>query len=765
MEKFVKKSLKFSILIILVIIVITFVFAKIAKNNSRLETDLDKYMPQDHPAFKYSNKAEKWFNIKDGIIFAIYNEDGIFNPSTLKKIKSITKELGKMKEIRKEDITSLYTADNIVGTEDGLDVRSFYKRVPKTKEKLEKVKNMVITNDMVYGKLVSKDLKSSIIVARIDDNVFSQDFYHRILKLAKKYEGPEKIYVAGRPIVEGTLAYLMPKDMKKMVPIVILFIFGVLWFLLKSLKNTITTLIVVLISTIWTFGLMASLHIPIYAVSTMIPVMLIAIGVAYGVHLYSHLELHLKEHPEISKSDAISNMVKEMWKPVMMAAVTTMVGFVSLLTSSVYPVKYFGLFSAFGVFSAFILSILFIPAVLYVFNLPKFRSKKEKQEHTKPYFTFTEKVIKGKVFVIILTLIVLILSIYGITKVWVSSSFLAKFEKDSQIVKTDHFVNQHFGGTTTLNVILEGKEKDTFKNPEVLKEMVKLQDKVTGSLAVVGDSFSLADFIKRMNKVMHADKEEFNKIPDNKDLIAQFLLLYEMSGDPENLWRVVDDKYQKANLTFQLKSDDSVQLKKAIKVIETFREKFKKLGVNINYAGSGYKALVFTDLLLKGQISSLIVSLFIVVILLTIMFRNFFIGLIGSVPIALTAIINFGVMGWTNIPLSSTTALISSIAIGIGIDYAIHFIDRYRIYAREFKDKDLTSKHTMYHAGRAILFNALVVIAGFMVLVFSVFPPNRNLGELVSLNMFTSFLGTLTIMFIILYIKNIYFKKEVKNEN
>ena len=762
MENFVKKSLKFSLLIILIIIIITVIFAKIAKDNSRLETNLDKYMPQDHPAFKYSNKAEEWFNIKDAVMIAVYNENGIFNYTTLKKIKSITKELGKMKEIRKEDITSLYTADNIVGTEDGLDVKSFYKRVPKSKEKLDKLKNLVQTNDMVYGKIVSKNMKVAIIVARIDKDVFSQDFYKRILKLGKEYEGPEKIYVAGRPIVEGTLAYLMPKDMKKMVPIVILFIIGVLWFLLKSFKNTITTLFVVLMSTVWTFGLMAAFHIPIYAVSTMIPVMLIAIGVAYGVHLYSHLELHLKENPEISKKDAIANMMKEMWKPVMMAAVTTMVGFVSLLTSAVYPVKYFGLFSAFGVFSAFVLSMFFIPAVLYVFNLPKFKQNKDKKEHTKIYFSITEKIIKYKKAVIIATLIVLFLSIYGITKVWISSSFLAKFEKDSDIVKTDRFVNKNFGGTTTLNVILEGKDNNSFKTPAVLSERLKLQSKVTNSLPVVGDSFSIADFIKRMNKVMHADKEEFNNIPDNKDLIAQYLLLYEMSGDPANLWRVVDDKYQKANLTFQLKSDDSVQLKKAIKVIESFRKDFSKLGIKINYAGSGYKALVFTDLLLKGQISSLIVSLIIVLVLLTIMFKNFYIGLIGSVPIILTAVINFGAMGLSNIPLSSTTALISSIAIGIGIDYAIHFIDRYRIYAKQFSDKDTVSKWTMYHSGRAILFNAMVVIAGFMVLVFSVFPPNRNLGELVSLNMFTSFLGTLTIMFIILYIKNIYFKKEVK---
>jgi predicted RND superfamily exporter protein len=121
-------------------------------------------------------------------------------------------------------------------------------------------------------------------------------------------------------------------------------------------------------------------------------------------------------------------------------------------------------------------------------------------------------------------------------------------------------------------------------------------------------------------------------------------------------------------------------------------------------------------------------------------------------------------MGLFDIALSTTTALISSIAVGIGIDYAVHFIERYKIYALESGDKDITIKETMHHSGRAIIFNAMVVIAGFLVLLFSVFPPNRSLGALVSLNMFTSFLGTVTIMFLVLYKSNVYFKKKSDND-
>ena len=119
------------------------------------------------------------------------------------------------------------------------------------------------------------------------------------------------------------------------------------------------------------------------------------------------------------------------------------------------------------------------------------------------------------------------------------------------------------------------------------------------------------------------------------------------------------------------------------------------------------------------------------------MFKNFKLGLIGAVPIAVTALISFGVMGFLDIPLSTTTALLSSIAIGIGIDYAVHFIEQYRTNALKYGDKLVVAHKTMAHSGRAISFNAIVVIAGFLVLLFSVFPPNRELGALVSLNMFT----------------------------
>ena len=268
MERIIQKLTQYPKMILIVTVLITVAFFQAMKSNARMETNLDEYMPDEHPAFVYSDEAEGWFNIKDGIIIAIENPDGIYTTETLQKIKDLTKRLQKFEEIEKVDVTSLYTADNIVGTEDGMDVKAFFKRVPSSEEKLQDLREKVKSNDMVYGKLVSTNETVSIIIARIGDDVFSQEFYQELLDLAHEFgeTGEENVYIAGRPIVEGTMAVLGPADMKRMVPIVFLIIIVVLYALLRNFKSTFLILSVVSFSSIWAFGLMAAMGIPIYAV-------------------------------------------------------------------------------------------------------------------------------------------------------------------------------------------------------------------------------------------------------------------------------------------------------------------------------------------------------------------------------------------------------------------------------------------------------------------------------------------------------------------
>jgi uncharacterized protein len=745
------KGLAFLTMLSVLILSIWFLSAMI--RNARMETNLDEYMPSEHPAFIYSDQAEEWFNIKDGILIAIESRSGIYNPRTLGKIRDITEALEDMEEFDSSDVMSLWSADNITGDEWGLDVRSFYTRVPTDAGRLEELRLDVRDNDMVYRRLVSEDETVALIVAGMDSENFTQEFYLEIMDFAHSFESEDdKIYVAGRPIVEGTMALLGPADMKKMVPLVLMVIAVVLFLLLRSYRAAGATLLSVFISSIWAFGLMSVLNVPIYSVSTMIPVMLIAIGVAYGIYFYNHLNRYYLKIPETSRYEAIRYTLGILWKPLAMAAFTTMIGFISLLTSQVYPIKYFGVFTAFGIFSAFILALVFLPAAVMLLGY-KPREKRSKIGdflNNGGLNVMADKLLKKRVRVYALVAVVVLVSLFGVQRVWINSSFLDNFEKDSDIVQTDAFVNSKFGGTSTLNVILESENADVFKKPEYLRLMDTMQ-KETVKLAEVGNSFSLADYLKRMNKVMNEDREEYYTIPSGSDMVAQYLLLYEMSGDPENLLKVVNYDYNRTNVTFQLKGDDSKTINEALSVIKGFEDQFAEHGITINYAGSGCKALVFTSLILEGQILSIGITLILVLILLSLMFRSIKAGLIGAVPITITALISFGVMGLLNIPLSTTTALLSSIAIGIGIDYAIHFIQNYRMNIAKSASRQDALHATMGQTGKAILFNAIVVIAGFLVLLFSVFPPNRTLGALVSMNMFTSLLGTLSIMMILIY--------------
>jgi hydrophobe/amphiphile efflux-3 (HAE3) family protein len=740
--------MKKPILTLLILLAITSYFSYEIYDNARIETNLDKYMPENHPAFENSDYYEELFDIDDSIVVAIENKNGIYNKATFKQIIDISEKLSKLDGIDGDSIKSLATADNITASDFGLEVNPFFTEIPKTEQEFTALKQAVNNNEMISGRIVSENNNVTLIQAGlIECGVDRIELYQAIQSNIRDSGGHTEIYIAGQPVIEGTLANLMPEDMKIMIPLVILIIAFVLLLTFRSIKSTLLTLGVVLFSTIWAFGLMSALGIPIYAVSTMIPVMLIALGVADGVHLLSHLKDTISDNPQLTNTEAIADMIKNMWKPVVMTSVTTAVGFISLLTSEVYAVKYFGLFTAFGVLAAMIFSLIFIPAGLKLFNLPKFRNKKNKTNiNNKSIFNrISDWILNNNKKIIVISIIIFFVGIIGTQSLWINSSFLTKFQDDEDIIVANNFINKHFGGTTNLNVVIKSEEADTLKNPKYLNDIWLLQNELEG-MEDVGDSLAITDFLRRINKVMNEGKEEFNRIPETRDLTAQYLLLYSMSGDSEDLNRVIDYDYRRANLQVNLKGDDARLITNVINKIEEFQMNSSLKDLEIDFAGSAYTNRVFANLILEGQIKSLILSILIVIVLLGLLFKSPIAGLFGSLPIIITAFVNFGIMGYLNIALNTTTALISSIAVGMGIDYSIHLLSKYKYYGNKGLSNKIAAKETIEHAGKAITYNAVVVIAGFMVLVFSSFPPNRELGYLVSLSLFSSFVLTLTLV-------------------
>ncbi|HKL74878.1 MAG TPA: MMPL family transporter, partial [Halanaerobiales bacterium] len=282
--------LKKPIITLLILFAITAFFGFEIYDKARIETNLNEYMPENHPAFEKSEHYEDLFDINDAVIVAVENENEIYNKKTIEQILEISDRLSSLEEINEEDIKSIATANNISASDFGLEVEEFFSTIPDNEAEFEDLKQTVSSNNMVSGRLVSEDNTVALIQAQlVDEGIDRLKLYDKIQEILAEVNGPGEMYIAGQPVVEGTLANLMPQDMKVMIPLVVLIIAIVLIIALRSIKSTLLTLSVVLFSTIWAFGLMSAVGIPIYAVSTMIPVMLIALGVADGIHLLTNL--------------------------------------------------------------------------------------------------------------------------------------------------------------------------------------------------------------------------------------------------------------------------------------------------------------------------------------------------------------------------------------------------------------------------------------------------------------------------------------------
>ncbi len=309
----------------------------------------------------------------------------------------------------------------------------------------------------------------------------------------------------------------------------------------------------------------------------------------------------------------------------------------------------------------------------------------------------------------------------------------------SEFTISNKMLNEKFDGTIFLNVVVEGNEKDAIKSPELLRKMEGFQKEIEG-LEYVGRSRSVVDYIKGMNKTLHGGKEEYKVIPDSKKTIGEYLFLYSISGRPHILDEVIDYDYRTANISFPIKTDHTLELKKIIDTTRSYIDQnFDETQVKLNLAGSANNSYIWADLLIQSQRKAIILSKIGVFIVAALIFRSLIAGIFNIIPITLTTIVVFGFMGLLGIPLDVSTALASGLGIGIGIDYTIHYISRYRYELNRLGDHKQATISTMASAGKAIFFNAVVVTIGFLVLSASQFPPHTKLGYFVSVYMIVSF--------------------------
>jgi predicted RND superfamily exporter protein len=627
---------------------------------------------------------------------------------------------------------------------------------------MERLKEHLYGNEMFVGWLVSEDRTMALILAKVirgddwTDDTKLRSAYAEFKKIVEEEQGKEdRLYIAGQPVLEATFVDFIIGNLKVMLPIVTAVIILLLYFSLGNLRGIVLPLLVVSAGVIWCMGIMSMVGVPLYDMTTMTPVILMAIGCAYGIHILNRYQEEATTSIDREKKAIVLQTMLSIWPPVVMSSLTTAVGFASLSMSSLTVIRSFGIFTGVGIICALIFSLTFIPAGLMLLKLPDSEKRGKRnsavknvvQDYTSLALDFVgRRVYRYRIAICAIFALVALLSAPGFFKVRVDESWLEMFNPDSEVYIANNLISEKMNGVVSLNIVVEGDKADAIKSPAVLKKMDGLQGFIE-EMEEVGGSISIVDYIKRMNKVMNEDREEFNRIPDTRDAIAQYLLLYSLSGDPDDFDEVVDYDYRQANMTVLLKNDHTASVKKVTERINRYtRENFKDEPVKLNLTGYAFITEVVVDLAVRGMLVSIAMSILVIYIMTASMFRSFMGGFYNVIPITTAMLLNIGLLGMLSIPIGFNNSVAFAVAMGVGVDYAIHLVFKFRKEAADIDDLSEVIAVTLKTSGKAILFNAVVVTAGFLVLTASNFTGHRVLGWLLSLSMITSFIGSVTLL-------------------
>ena len=876
-----KKLFRHPAIIIIAISLIT-IFFGIQLFNVKLDNDITRFIPDDNPEKIKFGEVEEQFGDQMTMVIGLKSRDrSVLSPENINAVRELS---DKLKEIQwVNEVLSITSADVIVGSGDGMSVEPLLPEGFTGKpNEIDEFKSRLMSWDLYRQSLISGDFSATQIALTMKSEIIHQsgDFYDLIKQTVAGVDlNGMETFIAGQPVINATLTNNMKMDLAFLIPFVIVVIVFILIVSYRRPGGVILPLLTVIVSVIWTIGLMSLLHVSLSIVSTVIPVLMVAVGSAYGIHIITHYYddiAKMKNHPGREEHDElIFETLRKVGPAVILAGLTTIAGFGALSFSQLQPMRSFGVFSAVGVLNALIVSLLLTPAILIIRHKPlkTAAAGSSKAEKVSSGGTAYVKFISRKKTILLVTALLFALGIAGAFQVVTDNNMIKYFKDNTEIARADKFLNEEFSGTQTFSVVVDGKEKGAILDPEVLAAISDLGDYLKSNYEEIGQTISIADMVKRMNKVMHwedpapaayspkviqaeevtpvikdngegpvlsegfgggfeggfdsgieggfdsggdwefsdfssfaaeapidvqaapeqqtADEndilaifnkayehtdnidikasellrlankltnyhgEAYNEIPadpakyglsgkeDLKNLIAQYLLLY--SGNTSSM---IDDALEpsKARMTVQLNSTSSVFSDKVAEDIREFAKKRFPADFEVSSVGIAVISSEITHMVANTQNLSIIISLSIVFIILIVYFRSIAAGLIGTISLAFAILVNFAVMGFAGIKLDIATAMIASIAIGIGIDYTIHFMSNYRREYSEHRDEKKALAATIGTTGKAVLTNAISVGAGFAALLFSQFNPIAYLGALIALTMGTSSLAAVTIL-------------------
>ncbi|OGA22487.1 MAG: hypothetical protein A3I02_03335 [Betaproteobacteria bacterium RIFCSPLOWO2_02_FULL_67_26] len=714
----------------------------------RITTDTNpKHMlPETSDVRVWNNEVDRIFALyEDTIVVGVQSDGGVLNRETLGRIARITEEILKLQGVASRDVNGFTTITNVTAEAGTLKVGPLMPAAPPSEAEVESLRQALFGNPLFINRIISPDGKTTAIYVPLEKGANGAEIAKKIHDIVAKEKGPERYYIAGDPVARDTFGAEMFKLMGIFSPIAGMIMFITIQLMFRNLSLSFTMMAVAMAAIIWSMGLLIGVGLPVHIMSSMAPVFLMAIATD-SIHIFN--EFYFRYREKRDKLAAIRETMQAVSRPVRYTALATAAGFAVLLFMNIIPVKVFGGLIAFGTVVLRLFSFSLIPAILTFVKEEKIAKGAEsvsaELDRTARLLRRIAEVGGTRPLATALVgVVLLVVAIVGTSKIHVNNNLVAWFKEASEIRVADAAMNQALGGTSLGYLVVLANQPEFMKRPEAVRWLEGLQRHLEG-MPVVGKTFSVADYVKRINRVLHDDDKKFEAVPDTKEAIGQYLFLFSMSAKPSDLDNVVDTTFQKANVWVQLKTWDAEAMRQVIHAAGAY-QKAHALPVSVKPAGIAYFNLVWNDEVLGDMVRGFVMALVVVFVILALAFRSAKWALVGYMPLLFTILLIYGVVGFAGKDFDMPLSVLSTLSLGMAVDFAIHFISRFRQRLAETGSRDVQEAllWTAARPGKGIFRNAVLFAAAFSVMLFAPLTPYIAVGAFIVSMMLLSALLTI----------------------
>jgi uncharacterized protein len=729
--------IKFRWWIIISCVVTGLVFASLIPR-ATTDPEIRNYVPEKMESRMKTDIIEKEFGVQDMVV-VLFSDSSIIDGDDLRQIKNTDKAISRIPGVSAH--ISPFTMKTIRGEAGMMVAEPLIGRIPADSSETAALLNRIKSNSLASGVVISPDLTTASITATIGEDVKETQTLERIDSVINANSGKAKVTTGGLPYIRRYIMKDVRRDAVIVVPFALLIMLLILKLTLGEWKRVFMPFGVVILSTAISMGLIPLLGWKLSIITLLVPIILVAVANNYGIYLAAR-------HQEIGRNwtgtnrDLIARLGGTLNMPILFSGLTTIAGILGLLTHSIIPARQVGVLAASGVTIALLMSLFLIPALLYLQKPGKEMTQKQSSGpklFDKILTKLSLLIVRHPGRILISSLVITIILSAGMIFLKIETNQENYFPPKHQVREASKTINEKFGGSQTISAMISGD----IKSPDVLRAVDELTEKLSSENGV-GKVFSISQAVREMTRAIFTEGEPgYDKIPDSREGIAQLFELYNMSGDQGDFDQLINQDYSKAHILIRLSNPTNDVINRVEKVI---RESESSFPAEITLGGYAIIMSDFAESVIRGQVYSLLFAVVTVFLLLTFIFRSFRGGFTGTIPLAASILVLFGFMGITGIALDSATALLSSIMIGVGVDFTIQYMWCFNGELRSGLDHEASTVKAIRTIGRSIIINAFSVMAGFSALMFSGFTSIRFFGYLVFISIGACLIGAILVI-------------------